>query len=467
MAERYDVLVIGAGPGGYVAAIRAAQLGMSVACVEKRATLGGTCLNVGCIPSKALLDSSELYAQAKTHFGKHGIQVENVGLDLAAMLARKDRVVKGLTDGVAFLFKKNKITSYVGAARLMGEGKAAVKSASAEEIIIEAKHILLATGSEAVSLPSLPFDGTSIVNSTEALAFERVPQHLIVVGGGYIGLELGSVWSRLGAKVTVLEFLPHILPLGDGEIAALLHRALVKQGLTFNLETKVTGAGTQGGRVIVNATHKGEDVRFEGDKVLVAVGRRPFTKGLGLRDIGITPDERTGRIAVDENFETNVKGVYAIGDLIDGPMLAHKASEDGIACVERLAGMKTHVTYDTVPSVIYTWPEVASVGPTEEQIKASGREYRAGRFPFTANPRARCMDETEGLVKVLADAHTDRLLAVHIIGPRASELIAECVTVMEFAGSAEDIARICHAHPTLSEAVHEAALAVDRRAIHI
>jgi dihydrolipoamide dehydrogenase len=467
MAERYDVLVIGAGPGGYVAAIRAAQLGMSVACVEKRATLGGTCLNVGCIPSKALLDSSELYAQAKTHFGKHGIQVENVGLDLAAMLARKDRVVKGLTDGVAFLFKKNKITSYVGAARLMGEGKAAVKSASAEEIIIEAKHILLATGSEAVSLPSLPFDGTSIVSSTEALAFERVPQHLIVVGGGYIGLELGSVWSRLGAKVTVLEFLPHILPLGDNEIATLLHRALVKQGLTFNLETKVTGAGTQGGRVIVNATHKGQDVRFEGDKVLVAVGRRPFTKGLGLRDIGITPDERTGRIAVDENFETNVKGVYAIGDLIDGPMLAHKAEDDGIACVEWLAGMKTHVSYETVPSVIYTWPEVASVGPTEEQIKASGREYRVGRFPFTANPRARCMDETEGLVKVLADAHTDRLLAVHILGPRASELIAECVTVMEFAGSAEDIARICHAHPTLSEAVREAALAVDRRAIHI
>jgi dihydrolipoamide dehydrogenase len=467
MAERYDVLVIGAGPGGYVAAIRAAQLGMSVACVEKRASLGGTCLNIGCIPSKALLHSSELYAQAKTHFNKHGIQVGQLGLDLAAMLARKDRVVKGLTDGVAFLFKKNKITSYVGAGRLMGEGKVAVKSASAEEIILEAKHIVLATGSEPVSLASLPFDGTSIVSSTEALAFDRVPQHLIVVGGGYIGLELGSVWSRLGAKVTVLEFLPRILPLSDGEIAELLHRALVKQGLAFHLETKVTGAGAQGGQVVVNAMHKGKDVLFQGDKVLVAVGRRPFTKGLGLSEVGINPDERTGRIAVDDNFETNVKGVYAIGDLIDGPMLAHKASEDAIACVERLAGMKTHVDYDTVPSVVYTWPEVASVGPTEEQVKASGREYRVGRFPFTANPRARCMDETEGLVKVLADAHTDRLLAVHIIGPRASELIAECVTVMEFAGGAEDIARICHAHPTLSEAVHEAALAVDRRAIHI
>jgi dihydrolipoamide dehydrogenase len=467
MAERYDLVVIGAGPGGYVAAIRAAQLGMSVACVEKRSTLGGACLNVGCIPSKALLDSSELYAQAKTHFDKHGIGVGQLRLDLAAMLARKDRVVKGLTDGVAFLFKKNKITSYVGTGRLRGEGKIAIKSANAEEIILEAKHILLATGSEAVSLPSLPFDGTSIVSSTEALAFERVPQHLIVVGGGYIGLELGSVWNRLGAKVTVLEFLPRILPLSDGEIADVLYRSLNKQGLTFHLETKVTGAGAQGGLVNVNATHKGKDDLFQGDKVLVAVGRRPYTTGLGLLEIGLNLDERTGRVSVDENFETNIKGVYAIGDLIDGPMLAHKAEEDGIACVERLTGMKTHVNYDTVPSVVYTWPEVASVGPTEEQIKASGREYRVGRFPFSANPRARCMDEPEGMVKMIADARTDRLLAVHIIGPRASELIAECVTVMEFAGSAEDIARICHSHPTLSEAVREAALAVDGRAIHM
>jgi dihydrolipoamide dehydrogenase len=467
MAERYDVVVIGAGPGGYVAAIRAAQLGLRVACVEKRATLGGTCLNVGCIPSKALLDSSELYAQAKTHFDKHGIQFENVRLDLAAMLARKDRVVKGLTDGVAFLFKKNKITSYVGAGRLLGDGKVAVKGTSAEEITLEAKHILLATGSEPVGLPALPFDGTSIVSSTEALSFERVPQHLIVVGGGYIGLELGSVWSRLGAKVTVLEFLPRILPLSDGEIADLAYRSLSKQGLAFHLETKVTSAGTQGGQVVVNATHKGKDVLVQGDKVLVAVGRRPYTTGLGLREIGLTPDERSGRLMVDENFETNVKGVHAIGDLIDGPMLAHKAEEDGIAFAERLVGMKTEVHYDTVPSVVYIWPEVASVGPTEEQIKASGREYRVGRFPFTANPRARCMDEAEGLVKVIADAHTDRLLAVHIFGPRASELVAECVSVMEFAGSAEDIALICHAHPTLSEAVREAALAVDRRAIHI
>jgi dihydrolipoamide dehydrogenase len=467
MAERYDVLVIGAGPGGYVTAIRAAQLGMSVACVEKRATLGGTCLNVGCIPSKALLDSSELYAQAKTHFEKHGIHAGPIQLDLAAMLARKDRVVKSLTDGVAYLFKKNKITSYVGSGRLMGEGKVAVTGSNAEEIILEARHIILATGSEPAGLPSLPLDGTSMVSSTEALAFERVPQSLIVVGGGYIGLELGSVWARLGAKVTVLEFLPRILPLSDGEIANLLYRSLLKQGLAFHLETKVTGAGTQGGQIVVDAQHEGKDVRFQGDKVLVAVGRRPFTKGLGLEEVGVQTEERSGRVFVDENFETNVKGIFAIGDLINGPMLAHKAEEDGIACVERLAGMKTHVNYDTVPSVVYTWPEVASVGLTEEQVKASGREYRVGKFPFTANPRARCMDETEGLVKILADAQTDRLSGVHIIGPRASELIAECVTVMEFAGSAEDIARICHAHPTLSEAVREAALAVGRRAIHI
>ena len=478
MAEPFDLIVIGAGPGGYVAAIRAAQLGMKVACVDKRGgpggmTPGGTCLNIGCIPSKALLDSSELFAVARSRLSRHGIQVGEVALDLPAMLARKDKVVKGLTDGVAYLFKKNKITPYKGAARLKAPpdedepGKVVVQDAGKADTVLEARAILLATGSEPVGIPALPFDGSAIVSSTEALSFEKVPQHLIVVGAGYIGLELGSVWSRLGAKVTVVEFLPRILPTGDAEIAEQLQRSLVKQGLTFHLETKVTSAATQGGQVIVNANSKGKDVLFQGDKVLVAVGRRPFTTGLGLREIGINPDERSGRISVDENFETNVKGVYAIGDLIDGPMLAHKAEDDGIACVERWTGLKTEVHYDTVPSVVYTWPEVASVGPTEEQIKASGREYRVGRFPFTANPRARTMDETEGLVKIIADAQTNRLMAVHILGPRASELIAECVTVMEFAGSAEDIALICHAHPTLSEAVREAALAVDRRAIHI
>jgi dihydrolipoamide dehydrogenase len=466
MAERYDLVVIGAGPGGYVAAIRAAQLGQRVACVEKRSALGGTCLNIGCIPSKALLDSSELYVQTRSHLARHGINVGDVKLDLAAMLTRKDKVVKGLTDGVAFLFKKNKIGSINGTARTPQPGKVAVKSA-AGETVLETSRILLATGSEPAALSSLPFDGTHIVTSTEALAFDRVPQQLIVVGGGYIGLELGSVWARLGSRVTVLELLPRILPLSDGEIVELLHRSLIKQGLTFHLQTRVTGAKVEDDQVTVTASAEGGEKKFQADKVLVAVGRRPYTAGLGLEELGMKLDERTGRVLVDESYQTNVPGIYAIGDLIDGPMLAHKAEDDGIAFAERLVGMKTHVDYETVPSVVYTWPELASVGATEEQVKASGREYRVGKFPFSANPRARCMDEREGVVKILADAKTDRVLGVHILGPRASELIAECVTVMEFRGSAEDIARICHSHPTLSEAVREAALAVERRAIHL
>jgi dihydrolipoamide dehydrogenase len=469
MADRFDLIVIGAGPGGYVAAIRAAQLSMKVACVEKRPALGGTCLNVGCIPSKALLDSSELLVQVQRHAGRHGIQIGSVGIDLAAMMARKDKVVKGLTDGVAYLFKKHKITSFAGTARLAGGGKVAVTQSAQPkkaETVLEGKAILLATGSEPVGLPSLAFDGVAIVSSTEALAFDKVPKHLVVVGAGYIGLELGSVWCRLGAKVTVVEFLPRILPQSDAEVAEALHKSLVKQGLVFHLGTQVTGAATQGGQVIVNANAGGKDVLFQGDKVLVAIGRKPYTAGLGLKEIGVAVEERTGRIPVDQDYRSNVAGIYAIGDLIAGPMLAHKAEEDGIAFAERLAGHKTHVNYDTVPSVIYTWPEVASVGPTEEQVKASGRDYRVGRFPFSASARARCMDETEGFVKVLADARSDRLLAVHIIGPRASELIAEAVTVLEYGGSAEDIARICHSHPTLSEAVREAALALDKRSIN-
>jgi dihydrolipoamide dehydrogenase len=466
MAERYDLVVIGSGPGGYVAAIRAAQLKMKVACVEKRETLGGTCLNVGCIPSKALLESSELYVQARDHFSRHGIQTGKLGVDLKTMLGRKDQVVKANTEGIVFLFKKNKITRVAGAGRLDGTGKVAVKGPGGEETVLEAKNVLLATGSEPTPLPALPFDGKHIVSSAEALTFAKVPQHLVVVGAGYIGLELGTVWNRLGAKVTVVEFLPRILPPGDAEIADLLLKSLIKQGLAIHLDTKVTGATTQGGQVIVTAMSKGQDVLFQGDKVLVAVGRRPFTGGLGLKEAGVELEERSGRVSVDENYQTNVPGVYAIGDLIAGPMLAHKAEDDGVACVERMAGMKTHVNYDTVPSVIYTWPEVASVGATEEQVKASGREYRVGRFKFSANPRARTMDETEGLVKILADAKTDRVLGVHVFGPRASDLIAEAVSVMEFSGSAEDIARTCHAHPTLSEAVREAALDVDRRAIH-
>ena len=463
------MVVIGAGPGGYVAAIRAAQLGMKVACIEKRASLGGTCLNVGCIPSKALLDSSELYTQARTHFSHHGVKVRDVALDLGAMLGRKDKVVKNLTDGIAFLFKKNKITRISGAGRLAGNGVVVVSGAEGkEETRLEAKAILLATGSEPTALPSLPFDGQHIVTSTEALAFDKVPQHLLVVGAGFIGLELGSVWSRLGAKVTVVEFLPRIVPSADGEIAELLQKSLSKQGLTFHLDTKVTGAEVKNGQVTVNASSKGKDVVLRGrPRAGGSRGRRPYTAGLGLKEAGVQYDEKSGRVPVDANYQTNVPGVYAIGDLIEGPMLAHKAEDDGVAFAERLAGQKTHVNYDNVPGVVYTWPEAAMVGQTEEQLKQSGREYRVGKFPFAASSRARCMDESEGLVKVLADKKTDRLLGVHIFGPRASELIAEAVSVMEFGGSAEDIARTCHAHPTLSEAVREAALAVDGRALNL
>jgi len=466
MPDRYDLIVIGAGPGGYVCAIRAAQLGMKVACIDKRSTLGGTCLNIGCIPSKALLDSSEHFAYTRAGLARHGVRVGDVQLDLGAMMSRKDKVVKGLTDGVAFLFKKNKITTVHGSARLGQRGQVIVKGAKDEALLLEAAHIVLATGSEPVALPGLAFDGVHIVSSTEALAFDKVPQHLIVVGGGYIGLELGSVWARLGAKVTVLEFLPRLLPLNDRETADTLHKALARQGLTFHFETKVTAASVQGGQIVVNAQTSGKEVHFLGDKVLVAVGRRPFTAGLGLQEAGVRTDERTGRVLIDNGYRSSVEGIYAIGDLITGPMLAHKAEEEGICLAERIAGKKTQVNHDAIPSVIYTHPELAAVGLTEEQVKDAGREYHVGKFPFAANGRARCLDETDGFVKIIADAKSDRVLGVHILGPRASELIAEAVSVMEFAGSSEDIARTCHAHPTLSEAVREAALAVDGRAIH-
>jgi dihydrolipoamide dehydrogenase len=466
MADKFDVVIIGAGPGGYVCAIRAAQLGMKVACVEKRPALGGTCLNIGCIPSKALLDSSELFHLAKSRFTRHGIQVGDVQLDLKTMMDRKDGVVKGLTDGVAFLFKKNKITAIPGMGRLAGNGKVAIKDGSTAVNVLEARAIVLATGSEPAGLPSLPFNGTTIVSSTEALTFQKPPTHLIVVGGGYIGLELGSVWARLGSKVTVVEFLPRILPLMDGEIAGLLQRSLSKQGLEFHLDTKVAGASEQGGQVTVHAQAKSGTVQFHGDRVLVAVGRRAFAGGLGLEEAGVRCDAKTGQVVINERFETSVPGVYAIGDLVAGPMLAHKAQEEGIALAELLAGQKSSVHYETIPSVIYTHPELASVGRTEEQMKESGVQYKVGKFPFLANGRARCLDETEGVVKILAAAGTDRLLGIHILGPRASELIGEATLAMEFAGSAEDIALTCHAHPTLSEAIHEAALAVDKRAIH-
>jgi dihydrolipoamide dehydrogenase len=457
MSDRFDLIVIGAGPGGYVAAIRAAQLGMKVACVDRGPALGGTCLNIGCIPSKALLDSSELYYLARARFQHHGITTAGLKIDLTQMLGRKNKVVKGLTDGIAFLFKKNKVTFIQGNARLLGRDKIAVEATENREL--EAVNIILATGSEPTPLPMMPFDGESIVSSTEALAFERVPEHLIVVGGGYIGLELGSVWARLGAKVTVLEFLPRILALSDAELATVLQKSLIKQGLEFHVNTRVTGAARKGKQVNVRAETDGKAVQFEGDKVLVAVGRRPCTQGLGLKEAGVKVEDKTGRVLVDEKFQTSMPGVYAIGDLIAGPMLAHKASEEGIAVAELLAGKAGHVNYAAIPSVIFTAPELASVGLTEEQLKESGRKYRAGKFSFANNSRARCLDETEGLVKVLTDAATDRILGVHILGARASEMIAESVLALEFAGSAEDIARTCHAHPTLSEAVAEAARA--------
>jgi dihydrolipoamide dehydrogenase len=466
MADRYDLVVIGAGPGGYVAAIRAAQLGLKVACVDRRPTLGGTCLNIGCIPSKALLESSELYYLARNRFAQQGIRVGDIGLDLGRMLGRKDLVVKGLTDGIAFLFRKNKITWVRGLGSLGEPGRVVVKGEDGKATALEAGAILLATGSEPAGLPALPFDGANIVSSTEALAFDKVPAHLIVVGGGYIGLELGSVWSRLGAKVTVLEFLPHILAASDRELADALQRLLTRQGLAFHLDTRVTGAAAQAGKVTVTAESKREVLTFQGDKVLVAVGRRPYTAGLGLKEAGVAVEDKTGRVVVDEGYQTNAQGVYAIGDLIAGPMLAHKASEEGIAVAERLAGRPGHVNYGAIPSVIYTAPEFASVGPTEEEVKESGVAYRVGKFPFSANGRARCLDEPEGLVKVLADARTDRVLAVHILGPRASDLIAEAVLALEFGAGAEDIARTCHAHPTLSEAVGEAARAAWTAAIH-
>jgi dihydrolipoamide dehydrogenase len=470
MADRYDLVVVGAGPGGYVAAIRAAQLGKKVACVDKREALGGTCLNVGCIPSKALLDSSEYYWLARSRFTVHGIEAGDVRLNLQKMMERKDRVVKGLTDGVAFLLKKNHITHVQGTARLAGSNRVAVDSAEPRPqgsgLVLESPAILLATGSEPIPLPSAPFDGSTVVDSTGALAFARVPDHLIVIGGSYIGLEIGSIWARLGAKVSVIEMLPRLAGTMDAEVAEQLRRALVKRGLEFRLDTKVLSAQAQGGRVLVTTQHRGEEATLEGDKLLVAVGRRPFLRDLTLTEAGVLVDEKSGRVPVNESFQTNVPGIYAIGDLVAGPMLAHKAQEEGIAFAERLAGMKTRVNYDAIPGIIYTSPEVAAVGLTEDELKQSGRQYRVGRFPFAANGRARCLDEIEGFVKILSDAGSDRVLGVHIIGPRASELIVEAVTVLEFAGSAEDIARICHAHPTLSEAMHEAALALDGRAIH-
>lgn len=471
MAESFDLVVIGAGPGGYVAAIRAAQLGLKVACIEKRPNkaLGGTCLNVGCIPSKALLDSSELYEVTQHKLARHGIHVQGVSLDLAEMMKRKSGVVKSLTDGIAFLFKKNKVSAYYGAGKVLSDKEVQITAEDGSTETLETKNILLATGSESVELPFLKFDGKNVVSSTEALAFEQVPQHLLIVGGGYIGLELGSVWLRLGAKVTVVEFLPRILTVCDGEVASNVQKLLTKQGMEFHLETKVTGCEIGGGLLgddqvtLLAQSKSGEELRFQGDKVLVAVGRRPYTTGLGLADAGVAMDVKSGKLAVDSKFRTSVPGIYALGDLIDGPMLAHKASEEGIAFAEMLAGHKPHFTLDYIPSAIYIWPEVASVGLTEEQVQATGLApktgYKVGKVPFSSSGRAKAMDEQDGFVKIITDAKTDRILGVHILGPRASDLIGEAVAVMEYHGSAEDIARMIHGHPSLTETVGEAARA--------
>lgn len=457
----YDLIVIGGGPGGYVASIRAAQLGLSVACVEKEPVLGGTCLRVGCIPSKALLESSHHYETARRHFADHGIRVGEVEVDLPAMLKRKERIVAGLAAGVNGLLKKNKIARHTGIGRIAGEGKVVVSNLD-DETVLRARHVVVATGSRSAPLRGVRLDGDRVGTSTEALSFPEVPEHLIVIGAGIIGLELGSVWLRLGAKVTVLEYLDRILPGTDGEIAIEAKKIFEKQGFEFRLGAKVTSAEAKDCSCVVEA----EDMApMDCDRVLLAVGRVPNTAGLGLENVGIELDER-GRIPVDALFRTSARGVYAIGDVVPGPMLAHKAEEDGVACVEGIVTGHGHVDYSLVPGVCYTNPEIGAVGRTEEELLDGGVDYRKGVFHFRANGRAHSMGQSDGRVKVLADAKTDRVLGVHIIGPHAGDLIAEAAAGMAFGASSEDLARLCHAHPTLAEVLKEAALAVDGRAIH-
>lgn len=463
MSDAFDVIVIGAGPGGYVCAIRAAQLGMKVACVEKRETLGGTCLNVGCIPSKALLQSSEHYEEAQHKLADHGVTVGSVKLDLARMQARKGEVVGANVKGVEFLFRKNKVTWLKGEGSITAPGTVSVAGKD-----YTAKHIVIASGSESIPLPGVEVDEKQIVTSTGGLELTNVPKHLVVIGGGYIGLELGSVWRRLGAEVTVVEFLDRLVPSMDLEVGKAFERILAKQGIKTKLKTKVMGAAKskQGVTLKLEPAAGGAMEELTADVVLVAIGRRPYVAGLGLDNAGVALDER-GRIKVDSHYATNVPGIYALGDVIAGPMLAHKAEEEGVALAEMLAGQKPHLNYGAIPGVVYTWPEVASVGETEDQLKARGVAYKVGKFPFTANGRARAMGDMDGFVKILADKATDKVLGAHIIGPDAGTLIAELVLAMEFGASAEDVARTCHAHPSLNEAVKEAALAVDGRALHI
>jgi dihydrolipoamide dehydrogenase len=465
----YDLIIIGAGPGGYVCAIRAAQLGLAVAIVEKRAgagkpRLGGTCLNVGCIPSKALLDSSERFADASKHFADHGISVGTPTIDVAKMLARKDKVVASLTDGIAFLMKKNKITVLTGTGAIKEVGVVTVIGADGTAADYAAKNIVLANGSVPVELPFLKYDGTTVVSSDQAISFPAVPKHLAVVGGGVIGLELGSVWARLGAKVTVVEFLPQICPFLDADVAKELQKVLTKQGLTFQLETKVTGCDITPDGAVLHATDKtGAPLDLAADKVLVAVGRRPFTDGLAAA--GVALDDKK-RVQIDHDFRTSLPGVYAIGDLVHGPMLAHKAEEEGVAVAELIAGQKNTLDHGLIPNVVYTHPEVASIGLTEREAKEKGLNIRVGKFSFIGNGRAKAAGENDGFVKIIADAATDKILGAAIIGPRASDLIGEITAVMAFGGSSEDIARTCHAHPTFSEAVKEAALDCLGRVLH-
>ena len=466
-SETFDLIVIGAGPGGYVAAIRAAQLGMNVACVEEYSALGGTCLNVGCIPSKALLESSEKFADASKEFATHGIQVEGLALDLDTMMARKNKIVSQLTGGIAGLFKKNKVTSIIGRGRLLGEGKVEVSNAESASQVYQAKNILIATGSVSAPLPGVDIDHERIGTSTDALAYPEVPKQLVVIGAGVIGLELGSVWARLGSKVTVLEYMPTLLPGSDPDVIKLANKLFKRQGMDFKFGVKVTAAKAKGDKGIVEYEDPKLGVQsIEADRVLLSVGRRPNTKGLGATELGIESDKR-GCILVNDHFETNIKGIWAIGDVVPGPMLAHKAEEEGIAAVECMAGLPGHLNYDAIPSIVYTHPEIASVGKSEAQLKQEGVAFKTGKFPFAANGRAKALGESDGFVKIIADEKTDRILGAQVIGARAGDLIAELAVAMEFSASSEDIARSVHAHPTMAEAVKEAALDVSGRVIHL
>ena len=464
--EDFDLIVIGAGPGGYVAAIRAAQLGMKVACIEKEPSLGGTCLNIGCIPSKALLNSSEKFVEISNHAAEHGIKTSKIDLDLNVLMDRKTKIVKKLTTGIGFLFKKNKITHIPGMASFVDKNTISITNGK-NEITASAKNFIIATGSSSIEIPNIPVDEKQIVSSTGALSLSKIPKSLLVIGGGYIGLEMGSVWSRLGSKVTVVEALDRIVPTMDGEIAKEFMKMLTKQGLEFKLSHKVSSAkSSKSGVDVEMETSDKKKIKENYEIVLMSVGRKPNTEGLGLEKIGIKLTEKKS-IEIKDNFQTSVEGIYAIGDVAPGPMLAHKAEEEGVACVEFINGQKPHINYDAIPAIVYTNPEIASVGKTEEQLKQEKKDFKVGKFPFMANGRALTTSASEGFVKILVDKQTDEILGAHIIGHDAGQLIAEIVTTIEFGGSAEDIARVCHAHPTTSEAVKEAALSVDGRAIHI